>query len=262
MGEADMCDTQIQFGVVLVVRRTWRCPSYSGLSIVETLIVLSVMAVAAVWAVPVLERSATRLRIEAGALEWIAWLERARDETLRTGSVMSLCAGEVVEAADLMGLPLHRTCVQPDLEQACGRAASAPAARDDVAQSDVITWECANLVSMTHDHKPIAVVQSFVSRRGITVLAKRTPVTFVPPLGRIAGQPRSFEIVSNAVYAENGMHDVDAADRAKGPIRTNASRTRLGAHEQVRERDSDLARCVSVAASGRIRVVESACHRY
>lgn len=92
------------------------------------------------------------------------------------------------------------------------------------------------MIGLTLDRSRPALVHASVRHRWLTVVADPVPLTFVPPLGRIAGRPRHFELIPRA--GEGHLRD------------------RVVSRQAVRE----WARCMLIASSGRIRLREGLCN--
>lgn len=206
-----------------------RSCALAGFGIVETLIALSVLAISTLWAVPAIEWITTQARFDAGVHEWTRMLERARDEVLRTGLPVSLCP---VGPIAMRIVPRRDTCVAEDAVRPC-LGAMLPIAQS-TSRADG-HWDCARMSSITPDRPTTSLANSAFMDRSLVVAADPIPLTFVPPLGRIAGRPRHVELRPREV--DRRLPD-RTASRAMG-----------------RER----ARCVLIAASGRVRVREGLC---
>lgn len=217
---------------VVVTDRVAVARSPAGFGVVEAMIVLSACAISALWVVPSVGEWGLHARVDAGARAWIEALEHARLEVLRTGAPLSLCAAAVREraASDAMvsGIAARdlgaRVCADADSVRMC--------AVPDVSQGASWlpqfghTWDCARLVSNAGNPRASYVLREWTFEHAIAMSGDPTPLRFVPPLGRIAGRPRHFE---------------------------------MGPRSGGRERDVRAYRCVLVAASGRIRMREGPC---
>jgi type IV fimbrial biogenesis protein FimT len=223
-----MCALLMQFPTTYAATGARSMLAQHGFGMIETLIVLSVMAIAALWAVPVIERASARMRVDAGMREWVALLERARDQTLRTGSVVALCASRVVDARANASAPApDRPCDPVEPAQACGNDGRVSGARTPETQYG--EWECARLVALTHDRFPIEILQAILPDRHVAILGEDHALVFVPPLGRIAGWGRHFDVTPRAT-----------------------SRTR----------EFEPGHCIRIAASGRVRVEGVSCDAF
>jgi Tfp pilus assembly protein FimT len=201
----------------------------AGFGIVEILIALSVLAIGTLWAVPAVERIVTQARFDANVHEWTRMLERARDEVLRTGLPVSLCP---VGPIAMRIVPRRDTCVAEGAVRPC-LGEVRPIAQS-TSKSDE-HWDCARMLSMTPGRPTTSLVNSARLDRSPVVAADPIPLTFMPPLGRIAGRPRHVELRPRT--ADRRLSDRSASWVVGG----------------------ERARCVLIAASGRVRVREGLC---
>jgi Tfp pilus assembly protein FimT len=193
-----------------------------GAGVLDVLVALSVMAVGALGALPATQDWGMQARTDAVSRQWLALLARGRDEARRLGQTALLCAA---------GLP--RQGAEATRAARCDDAAALSGC--DLDESSGIdswrvrhdrNWNCAWLVSASAmASEPVLLHETGFDTR-FDNEGDASPLRFVPPLGRIAGHPRHFEIAAR--HALPGRH-------GRG------------------------LRCVHVASSGRVRDGERPC---
>lgn len=206
-----------------------RKPRAAGFGLIESMVVLAILAAGAACAAPAFASWRMRDRVEAVSRGWLALLQHGRDQAVRRGVQVTLCQGRLHSGAHGQG----RDC-----------AGAAPHCGDG-RMAGPGDWSCAQLVSAGSDGRTAVPLTQVSFDADISVLGDAKPVRFIPPAGRIAGGPRHFEIGLRRARGERQRDDRRGGDRQiASEIRSESER-----------------RCVLVAASGRVRVQRGQCGR-
>jgi prepilin-type N-terminal cleavage/methylation domain-containing protein len=200
-------------------------PGVAGFGLVESMVVLAILAAGAACAAPALASWRARDRVEAVSHGWLALLQQGRDQAIRTGSQVTLCQGR-----------LHNGEGRQDSECALARLPC------DGGRTGMGDWSCVQMVSVDSEGRLVAAATQFSFDANVMVSGDPRPLRFLPPTGRIAGGPRHFEI---------GQHKREKPT-AGGDV---AKESPYVAEQPVEHR------CVLLAASGRVRMQRGRCGR-
>ncbi|WP_074302333.1 GspH/FimT family pseudopilin [Paraburkholderia sp. GAS38] len=137
-----------------------------GFTLIETLVVVAVLAVTAVMATPSLVAWRMRDQVDARARALLSTLSYARSEAVRRGVRVTVCR---VDAA--------RHCL-----------ASGQACRVGVAD-----WSCGWAV-MVERGGMSTVLRAQTELAAVSIAGTQTNLTFTPPAGQLIGSFRSFDI--------------------------------------------------------------------
>jgi type IV fimbrial biogenesis protein FimT len=203
-----------------------RKPGATGFGLLESMVVLAILAAGTACAAPALAGWRARDRVEAVSRGWLALLQHGRDQAIRTGLQVALCQGR-----------LHNVAGGQDGE--C-TVTGFPCEGGNTA--GVGDWSCAQLVSVDTEGRAASALTQFSFDANVVVSGDTRPLRFLPPTGRIAGGPRHFEV------GQRGTSNVSARGDAANPGRDGIEQG--GEH-----------RCVLVAASGRVRMQHGRCGR-
>jgi type IV fimbrial biogenesis protein FimT len=232
-----------------------RKPGAAGFGLLESMVVLAILAAGAVCAAPALASWRARDRVEAVSRGWLALLQHGRDQAVRTGLQVTLCQGR-----------LHTGGSQQD-----GECADVGLQCDEGRMAGTGDWSCAQMVSTDSEGRAAAPLTQFFFDANVMVIGDTKPLRFMPPTGRIAGGPRHFEIglrgsargTAKGTTAEVATRGV-TRDVARDVTRdVAASEAGPGvAHELANESAHPVERrCVLVAGSGRVRMQPGGCGR-
>jgi type IV fimbrial biogenesis protein FimT len=193
----------------------------AGFGLLESMVVVAILAAGVACAAPAFANWRARDRVEAVSHGWLALLQHGRDHALRTGLRVTLCRARVTggEVGGELGGELGSERGQGD------DCAAALLQCDEGSMLGAGDWSCAQMVSTDTEGRAAAPLTRFAFDTNVMVTGDTRPLRFLPPTGRIAGSPRHFEI---------GL---------RGP----------GGSDLVERR------CILVAASGRARMQRGGC---
>jgi len=137
-----------------------------GFTLIETLVVVALLAVIAVMSAPSLVAWHVRDQVDARASALLSTLSYARSEAVRRGARVTVCR---VDAA--------RRCL-----------ASGQACRAGVAD-----WSCGWAVMVDRSGTPM-VLRAQAELGAVSIVGTQTNLTFTPPAGQLIGSFRSFDI--------------------------------------------------------------------
>jgi type IV fimbrial biogenesis protein FimT len=137
-----------------------------GFTLIETLMVVALLAVIAVMAAPSLVAWHVRDQVDARARALLSTLSYARSEAVRRGARVTVCR---VDSA--------RRCL------ASGQACSA----------GVADWSCGWAVMVERAGAPM-VLRAQAELAAVSIAGTQTNLTFTPPAGQLIGSFRSFDI--------------------------------------------------------------------
>lgn len=277
------------------VRVRSRKQGAAGFGLLESMVVLAILAAGIACAAPALASWRARDRVEAVSRGWLALLQHGHDQAVRTGLQVTLCQGR-----------LHSSSARQDSE-----CAAVGFQCDEKRMAGTGDWSCAQMVSTDFEGRAAAPMTQFFFDANVMVIGDTRPLRFMPPTGRIAGGPRHFEIglrgtasgtakgMVAGVAIQDGVRDVtrDVAVSEAGPgvaHKAEQGRTQGVAHEAAHGVTHEAAheaahgvahetargvthevahaaadkgtqsverRCVLVAASGRVRMQPGGCGR-
>jgi type IV fimbrial biogenesis protein FimT len=149
----------------------WKWPLRSrcwnpGFTLVETLLVVTILVLTAVLATPSLIAWHVRDQVEARAQALLSTLSYARSEATRRGARVTVCRIDAM-----------RRCL-----------ASGQACRPTVAD-----WACGWAV-MVERAGAQAVLRAQAELAAVSISGTQTSLTFTPPAGQLIGSFRSFEV--------------------------------------------------------------------
>ncbi|WP_090686587.1 GspH/FimT family pseudopilin [Paraburkholderia phenazinium] len=137
-----------------------------GFTLIETLVVVALLAVIAVMATPSLVAWHVRDQVDARARVLLSTLSYARSEAVRRGARVTVCR---VDAS--------RRCL-----------ASGQACRAGVAD-----WSCGWAVMVERTGTPM-ILRAQAELAAVSIAGTQTNLTFTPPAGQLIGSFRSFDI--------------------------------------------------------------------
>lgn len=141
-------------------------PPYGGVTLVETLAVIALLAVVATLTVPSFVAWRVRDQVDARAKALASTLAYARSEALRRGARVTVCR---IDAA--------RRCL----------AAGQPCA------NGVADWSCGWAV-MAERSGAQSLLRAYPMLSAVSISGTQTNLTFTPPAGQLIGTFRSFDI--------------------------------------------------------------------
>jgi type IV fimbrial biogenesis protein FimT len=141
-----------------------------GFTLIETLVVVAVLAIIAVMTTPSFVAWHTRDQVDARARALLSTLSYARSEAVRRGVRVTVCR---VDAA--------RHCL-----------ASGQACRTGLAD-----WSCGWAVMVERTGTP-SVLRAQAELAAVSIAGTETNLTFTPPSGQLIGSFRSFDIAPHA----------------------------------------------------------------
>ncbi|CAB3786490.1 pilus assembly FimT family protein [Pararobbsia alpina] len=184
-----------------------RKPGAAGFGLLESMVVLAILAAGTACAAPALASWRARDRVEATSRGWLGLLQHGRDQAVRTGLQVTLCQGWLHSGKD--GQDGECVAVGPQCDG--GRTTGAG------------DWSCVQIVSTDSEGRAVSALTQSSFDANVMVIGDTKPVRFMPPTGRIAGGPRHFEVGLRGTAGQR--------------------------------------RCVLIAASGRVRMVQGGCGR-
>jgi type IV fimbrial biogenesis protein FimT len=137
-----------------------------GFTLIETLVVVAVMAVLAVMATPSLVAWHVRDQVDARARALFSTLSYARSEAVRRGARVTMCR---VDAA--------RHCL----------------ASGQPCRVGVTDWACGWAVMVERGGTSM-VLRAQSELAAVSITGTQTNLTFTPPVGQLIGSFRSFDI--------------------------------------------------------------------
>ncbi|RDK00719.1 type II secretion system protein GspH [Paraburkholderia lacunae] len=137
-----------------------------GLTLIETLVVVTLLAVIAVMATPSFVAWHLRDQVDARAKALASTLAYARSEALRRGTRVTVCR---IDAA--------RRCLAAG--QACGEG--------------VTDWSCGWAV-LAERGGALSLLRAHPQLAAVSITGTQTNLTFTPPAGQLIGTFRSFDI--------------------------------------------------------------------
>jgi type IV fimbrial biogenesis protein FimT len=137
-----------------------------GFTLIETLVVIALLAVVAVMTAPSMVAWHTRDQVDARARALLSTLSYARSEAVKRGARVTVCR---VDAA--------RRCL-----------ASGQACRAGVAD-----WSCGWAVMVDRIGTPM-ILRAQAELAAVSIAGTQTNLTFTPPAGQLIGSFRSFDI--------------------------------------------------------------------
>nr|WKF58432.1 hypothetical protein HUO10_002931 [Paraburkholderia busanensis] len=143
-----------------------RRPTCAGVTLVETLAVIALLAVVATLTVPSFLAWHVRDQVDARAKALASTLAYARSEALRRGTRVTVCRIDAARRCLAAGQP----CANGVVDWSCGWAVMA---------------ERSGTFSLLRAHPPLSAV---------SIGGTQTNLTFTPPAGQLIGTFRSFDI--------------------------------------------------------------------
>lgn len=141
-------------------------PAYRGFTLIETLVVVAILAVIGIMATPSLVAWHVRDQVDARARALFSTLSYARSEAVSRGARVTVCR---IDAA--------RHCLPAG--QAC--------------RSGVADWSCGWAVVVERAGAS-TVLRAQVELATVSIAGTQTNLTFTPPAGQLIGSFRSFDL--------------------------------------------------------------------
>lgn len=147
-----------------------------GYTVIETLVVVALLAVAAIWATPEFVVWRTRDQVEARASALLGTFAYARNESVRQGARITVCR---IDAA--------RRCLPP--------SANCPSGAAD--------WSCGWAV-MAEAGSVLRPLRIQASVQEVAIASQLAAIVFTPPAGQAVGAMRSFDIGPRVAVGGSG----------------------------------------------------------
>lgn len=141
-----------------------------GFTLIETLVVVTLLTVIAVMAAPSLVAWHVRDQVDARARALLSTLSYARSEAVKRGARVTVCR---VDAS--------RRCLASG--QAC--------------RAGVSDWSCGWAVMVERSGTPM-VLRAQAELAAVSIAGTQTNLTFTPPAGQLIGSFRSFDIAPHS----------------------------------------------------------------
>ncbi|WOD18505.1 GspH/FimT family pseudopilin [Paraburkholderia kirstenboschensis] len=145
-------------------------PPCGGFTLVETLVVLALLAMIVLAATPSFVAWQVRDQVDARAKALMSTLAYARSEALRRGARVTVCRTDAA-----------RHCLAPG--QPCGTGST--------------DWSCGWAV-LADRAGTLTLLRAHSSLSSVSIVGTQTNLTFTPPVGQLIGTFRSFDIAPRA----------------------------------------------------------------
>ncbi|CAD6529777.1 hypothetical protein LMG28727_02576 [Paraburkholderia kirstenboschensis] len=145
-------------------------PPCGGFTLVETLVVVALLAVIALAATPSFVAWQVRDQVDARAKALMSTLAYARSEALRRGARVTVCRTDAA-----------RHCLAPGQPCATGTT----------------DWSCGWAV-LADRAGTLTLLRAHSSLSSVSIVGTQTNLTFTPPAGQLIGTFRSFDIAPRA----------------------------------------------------------------
>ncbi|MFM0483809.1 GspH/FimT family pseudopilin [Paraburkholderia strydomiana] len=145
-------------------------PPCGGFTLVETLVVVALLAVVVLWATPSFVAWQMRDQVDARAKALVSTLGYARSEALRRGARVTVCRTDAARHCLAAGQP-------------CGTGPT--------------DWSCGWAV-LADRGGTLTLLRAHPSLPSVSIVGTQTNLTFTPPAGQLIGTFRSFDIAPRA----------------------------------------------------------------